>query len=154
MINIQPEIIERQSQDYVAIAASVAMKDIPTVLPQLIPRVLEWTAKKNEQAGPVFFRYLRMTGDSIDVEVGVPTRSQLQGDGDIRPGKIPAGRYVAATYIGPYLNLPQVHAAIEQWAHEQGVKARGTRLEFYSNGPDTEPDPAKWQTEVIVQVVD
>lgn len=155
MKEIQPKLERRLAHDYVAIAATVPMRKIPELLPPLIPEVLNWVAEKgNHQAGPVFFRYLKMAGDHIEVEVGVPTKTRLTGDQRVKPGQMPAGLYAVVTYMGHYSNLPQVHAAIEQWGNERGLKITGTRVEYYPTDPAEVPDTEKWQTDVTVQVVE
>lgn len=154
-VSIQPKLENLPGHPYVAIPATVSMREIPHVLPALIPQVLEWAEKNgNQQVGPVFFRYLKMAGEMLEVEVGVPTKNALKGDATVKPGAMPGGRYATVTFMGHYNNLPQVHAQLEQWGKEQGLKVMGNRVEYYPTDPDTEPNPDKWQTDIIVQVVD
>src|SRR5690606_39760712 len=51
-------------------------------------------------AGSPFFRFhvIDMQGD-LQVEAGVPVAAPMEGEGDIVPGVIPAGRYAVATHV-------------------------------------------------------
>ena len=83
-------------------------------------------------------------------------------------GRLPAGRYATILYRGPYGGpddgLYRANAALIGWGMERGVKwdseqtpageRFACRLEIYLIGPQSEPDPAKWETEVAIRVSD
>lgn len=161
----QPRLEHRDERPYVAIRTNVAMMEIPAVLPPLIPEVYDWLGERHEEpAGPVFFRYLRMDANRLDVEVGVPVAAELSGDDRVRPGVFPAGRYAVALHRGPYDRIPASWQALENWKGklglvEAGQETRegnmwGTRAEHYLTDPAEVSDPEKWETELIVQVAD
>ncbi len=91
----KPGVINRDEQPYVAIRKQVAMQDIPTELPPLIGEVFGWLEKKGAApVGAPFFRYFSMDPNgNIDVDVGVPTATALQGDERVHAGSFAAGRY-------------------------------------------------------------
>ena len=157
----EPKLEFRKEQPYLAIRTKVNMKDVPTILPPLIPEVLEWI-DRNEitSAGPAFFQYLSMNdrGD-MEVEVGVPVKDKAMADGRIVAGSFPSGKYATLKYFGDYRHLKEAHMAMESWLSKKGLKEKqkvtgngitwGGRIEFYITDPQVEPDPEKWETEVV-----
>ncbi|HEV7620923.1 MAG TPA: GyrI-like domain-containing protein [Flavisolibacter sp.] len=159
----EPKLIHREEQPFAAIQTTVAMNEISRALPPLIPEVFEWLNKNGiERNGFPFFQYL-----SIDKEgklltaVGVPVKSQVQGNGRITSGSFPRGKYVSVIYNGDYKNIMEAHMALEKWIKESKEakhenldnKALGMRAEIYMTDPQKEPDTDKWQTEVIALLV-
>lgn len=146
----KPRIEERPEQPYVAISARLKMEEIPTVLPPLIPEILEWVQEHGiAETGPVFFNYLDMTDGMMTAEVGVPIETPKTGDGRVHGGSLPAGRYAVYTHMGNYRELPNAHRNLEIWAKENDLKLSGPCVEFYPTDPETEPDPKKWQTDIL-----
>ena len=147
----EPKIIDRQEEHYAAIRTKVNMKDIPKDLPPLIPKVNDWLKKNKVKAdGPPLFRYLSMDKDNMDVEVGVPVKNEVMGDGIILPDSLPAGRYASITYKGDYSGVKEAHKKLDSWIKEKGYKAKaGTATEIYVTDPEKEPSKDKWQTDVI-----
>jgi hypothetical protein len=99
----------------------------------------------------------------MDVELGAPVVTPLQGDGRVTAGVLPAGRYAALVYTGVKRGV-EANATLLRWGAEQGLKwdkwdtAQGEafsgRVEYYLTEPDNEPDPAKWETEVAIRLAD
>jgi effector-binding domain-containing protein len=129
------------------------MEEIPGKLPPLIPEIYAWLQQYNiEPAGPVFFNYLDMQGDKLNAEVGVPVQSYHSGDNRVKPGTFPAGNYTVFTHMGNYSEIPQAHLKLEQWAKEKGIKLQNPCIEFYPTDPETLPNPADWQTDILRRV--
>jgi effector-binding domain-containing protein len=100
-------------------------------------------------------------GGKLDVAVGVPVASQLQGDGRVNAGSIPAGRYAVLKHIGPYTGLHAATRGLVDWGVENGVVWKtaddgtwGAHIESYLTDPKKEPNSEKWQTEIAFQVAD
>lgn len=145
----EPTIEQKPAQPYVAIRSEVKFQEIPAKLPPLIPRVQEWLrAQQVQPAGPLFFRYVKMQGNDLEVEVGFPVSSKMAADEDVMASEMPAGKYLSAVYTGPYEQLPQAHSELGKWLKENNIKLTGPCTESYLNDPATEPDPKKWQTEI------
>ncbi|HEY9044800.1 MAG TPA: GyrI-like domain-containing protein [Ohtaekwangia sp.] len=156
----EPIIEQRPAQKYMAIRSHVKMRDIPALLPPLVPKVIAWLAEKGiAEDGPVFFLYHSMEDDTLEVEVGVPVKTYSPGDGFIQPGTFPEGTYAAITYTGDYAHLKDAHMKLESWLAEKGLQEKiytaangvvwGGRTEFYLTDPDTEPDVSQWRTDVV-----
>jgi len=159
----KPGVVNRDEQPYVAIRKQVAMQDIPTELPPLIGDVFGWLQQKGAApVGAPFFRYFSMDPNgNIDVDVGVPTVTALQGDERVHAGAFAAGRYAVLIHTGPYTGLRAAHGELLDWAEKNGVAwktskdgAWGARIESYLTDPNVEPNAEKWQTEIAFQIAD
>ena len=147
---MQPKTETRPEQPYLAIRTKVKMEEISTKLPPLIPEIYGWLQKQNiTPAGPVFFNYLDFENGLLTAEVGVPVQAKQQGDNKVQAGSFPAGNYTVFTHMGHYNGIPQAHQEIELWAKENGVKLQNPCLEFYPTDPETTPNPADWQTDIV-----
>lgn len=163
-----PKIEFRNEQPFVAIFIDVAMKDIPSVLPPMIPEVIEWLTKNNIAPDRImFFHYLSMTDNAkLHVAVGMTTQTLITGDERFQSGILPAGNYAMISNFGDYSNLYDAHYTLEKWLQKKSLddtKSRSDstiewfgRTEFYISDPATEPNPEKWQTDVafLIQTTD
>lgn len=162
-MHTEPGTVERPEQPYVAVRGTVTMATISTMADR-IPEVFAWLAARGlDPAGPPFLRYLVIDmKHELEVEAGVPLAAPVAGDGEIRAGVLPAGRYAAVTHTGPYDGLVPTIADLRRWADDQGlawdmtregrVERWGCRIESYRTDPRQEPDPAAWETDVFFRL--
>jgi effector-binding domain-containing protein len=160
-----PKIIERAEQPYVSIRRLVSMDHLAEVADE-IPGLLDWLAARQvEPAGAPFFKYnvVNMSG-ALDVEAGVPVPHPMIGDDRVLTGELSAGRFASVTHFGHFDGLLEVTAGLLDWGTEHGVEwdmsetghgqRWGMRLEFYKTNPAQEPDPNKWETELLFRLAD
>jgi hypothetical protein len=156
-----PRIVERDAQHYAAVAAEVHMPFGEAIGPLMGEAVgyLDGTGVKG--FGPAVFRYNVIDMPRLEVELGFVTPAPVAGSGRVRPGVLPAGKYVTVIYTGHYDNLGSATGVVIGWAKENGIEWDSTsdpegehfasRFEIYPNGPDDEPDPQKWETEIWIK---
>lgn len=166
----EPEIQQRPSQPYLGISGRIS-DGVPAFVDQAFPELFGWLREHGvEPAGAPFIRYRQLdtAGEPLEIEVGAPVDGTPEGDERVRPGALPAGRYLTLMHIGPYRSdtLPDLAAArtrLIDSADEQGlIYSRETDggstlpccLERYLVGPVEEPDFTKWQTEFAYLVLD
>lgn len=156
----EPEFITRTAQPYAAILLRVRQPEIPQQAPPLHDAVAEWlSARGLKPAGAPFFNYTRMD-EILEMEVGWPTATVLEPEGDVITGTLPAGRYASVRYTGPYGGLYDAHSQLRGWLEVQGVlpensgadAGRSTLLEIYETDPAEEPDPQKWITDIAFKL--
>ena len=159
----EPKIEERAAQHYAGIQATVPMGGISAAVDGAFPELFGWLAGTGTApAGPPFIRFLVIDMEALlQLELGVPVAAPVTGTERIRPGVLPAGRYLVLRHTGPYDGpdgLIPANAALQQWAQDHGLEfdmkdtpeggAWASRFEQYITDPSAEPDPARWETDV------
>ncbi|MBV9452489.1 MAG: GyrI-like domain-containing protein [Streptosporangiaceae bacterium] len=162
----EPEIVELPERPYVAIAASVTMRALGTVVPPLNREVFGWLAARGAPpSGPPFWRYNLIDMDrELEVEAGTTVAAPVPGDDRVRAGVLPAGRYATVRHVGHPETLSAATAALLDWAAAKGLKwdvspspegeRWGCRLEIHHSDPVSEPDMTKWVTELAFRLED
>ncbi|MEV0407753.1 GyrI-like domain-containing protein [Actinoallomurus sp. NPDC050550] len=161
----EPIVIERPQQPYVAIRAIVSMQTISEAAARF-PAVFAWLAARGlTPAGAPFLKYdsIDMPG-RLEIEVGIPVGTSVDGDGEVVSGVLSPGRYASLTVVGPPSDLAAHTRALLDWATDKDlrfdqVRTDGTeqwlcRLEIYNTDPAVEPNPAKWETELAFKLLD
>lgn len=162
----QPRTEDRAEQPYAGIRVTVTMAGFPAAADATFPALLRWLAGHGvAPAGPPFIRYhvIDMSAE-LQVEFGAPVAAPVEGDGQVQPGTVPAGRYLVLRQAGPYDQLIGANAALQDYAKQHGIEfaARDTpageawdgRFEHYLTDPAAEPDAARWQTDVAYLIAD
>jgi effector-binding domain-containing protein len=158
-----PKIVERPATHYAAVSQEVRMP-FGEVIGPLMDEAAGYLASTGKPFGPAVFRYDVIDMPRLEMQFGFVTPDAVAGNGRVKPGVLPAGRYVTVTYVGPYDDLEKVTGQVIGWARDNGVEWDSTstasgerfvsRLEIYLNGPMDEPDPQKWETEIWIKVRD
>jgi effector-binding domain-containing protein len=122
---MEPTIVERPAQPYVGIQRSITMTTFPEIADRL-PELFGWLGRRGiAPAGAPFFRYhLIDMARELRVEAGIPLASAVEGEGEIVPGVLPAGRYVRTTHRGHPQELLGVTADMLTWAGAAGPAVR------------------------------
>lgn len=159
-----PQVTERAAQDYAGIPVTVTMATFPAAADTTFPELIGWLGENGVMpAGPPFIRYhvIDMAAE-LEIEFGWPVAAPVSGSGRVRPGVLPAGRYVTLLHVGPYDGLVAANGALQDWAAQQGIALEHSpdgrrwhgRVEHYRTDPAAEPDPARWETEVAYLISD
>jgi effector-binding domain-containing protein len=164
-VNGAPQIAHRAAQPYAGISASVTMATVGSVADR-IPEIFGWLGQRGiAPTGPPFFRYHVIDMErQLVVEAGVPVATQVEADGDIRAGTLPAGQFAVMTHTGAPDTLVAATADLLAWAKERGLTwdvsptdagdSWGCRVEFYLTNPAEQPDASRWQTELAFLLAD
>jgi effector-binding domain-containing protein len=163
-----PTIIERPAQPYAGIRVTCPMRAIGRQAPPLIGEVFGWLGQRGiEPAGAPFFRYdvINMEAD-MQLTVGIPVTTAVDGDDRVEGGTLPDGRFATLTHTGSVRGKGLFNAtvALLEWAAANDVKwdrhdtaggdAWACRLESYETNPDEEPDTSKWETVLAFKLAD
>ncbi|TFC01699.1 AraC family transcriptional regulator [Cryobacterium adonitolivorans] len=100
-------------------------------------------------AGPPVALYHGMPTDSIDVTAGFPIVGPAQATAGVVVTELPAGAAIASIYTGPYDGMTRTYDQIAAWLREHNLTPRVDMWEEYLAGPETNPDPATWQTRIV-----
>ena len=63
-------------------------------------------------------------------------------------GKLPAVNIVRTVYQGAYEGLAAAWGEFCAWIEAEGLNAQDSSWESYLLGPDSNPDPNQWRTEL------
>jgi effector-binding domain-containing protein len=157
-----PTIETRVDQPYAAIPVSVRMEDLGTVVPPLTGRVFEWLAVRGvTPVGPPFWRYVVVDMENeMELETGVAVTTPVEGNGEIRAGVLPAGRYATVVHTGHPDTLVTATGDLLDWADRRGLewdtdgRTWGCRLEEYLSDPAEVPDMGRWETRLAFRLRD
>jgi effector-binding domain-containing protein len=161
----EPKIERRKKQNYVAIRMAVPIP-FGKYLQPAWDEVYDWLKSKDIQpSGPALIRYLTTDmSKELDIDVGFTVDKAVKGNDRIIADFLPAGRYTALLYVGPYKGkgIFKATIALLEWAKEnkikwntskkKGVEWWNGRAEFYFSDPATEKDPSKFKTELAFLV--
>src|SRR5215469_1426313 len=137
-----PQITDRSAQPYVGIKATLTIANLGS-LADRIGEIFGWLGARGvAPAGAPFFRYYVIDMErGLQVEAGVPVASAVEGEGDVQPGTLPAGRFAVAEHVGEPASLMGATKSLLEWADEQGLawdvteteagEQWGCRVEFY-----------------------
>ncbi|MBC7684200.1 MAG: GyrI-like domain-containing protein [Bdellovibrionales bacterium] len=98
--------------------------------------------------GPWFSHHFAMHPDTFDFEIGVPVSGPVTPVGRVRPGSLPAAKVARVVLQGSYTGLGNGWGELLQWIAGQGHKVHPQLWEVYVKGPEADPDPASWRTEL------
>src|SRR6187551_1513588 len=93
-------IVEKPERSYLGIRFDTPFGGMFALVTKVLKELRKWS-KENSLAdeGPYFVRYYHCDMTSImDVEVGLMTNSELVGQGRIKPGSLPKGKYATLVY--------------------------------------------------------
>lgn len=163
-MSAEPQLSNRAPVTYAGLPVTVTMDNFAQAIDAGYPELFGWLGERGiAPAGPPIIVYHVIDMDAeMEVELGVPVAAPVTGDGKVRPGELPGGRYVTLLHTGHYDGLVGANAALQQWAAEQGIALASSadkrnwrgRVEHYLTDPSAEPDPAKWLTEVAFLTAD
>lgn len=161
----EPKIEQRGEQSYVGIRLRVPMQKLDAVIPQAIDDVEAWLAQQGTTAtGATIIRYHVIDMDTeLDITIGVPVSTAVKGDARIVADVLPAGRYAALVFTGVENGI-QGNGVLIDWIAAEGLTmdrrddprgdAFGGRVEHMLDGPDDDPNPSNWRTEVAIRLAD
>lgn len=78
----------------------------------------------------------------------MPVTAPVAAAGRVKAGQLPATRVARTIYHGAYEGLPAAWAEFGAWIAAEGRTAGPDLWECYVVGPESNPDPATWRTEL------
>jgi effector-binding domain-containing protein len=153
-------IVDKPERPYLGLRFETPFDGMFARVTKALKELRKWARDNalSEQA-PYFLRYYHCDMKStMEVEVGLVTNSVLPGDGRIKPGTLPKGRYATLVYRGNGLRGNQ---ALMTWAKDRGiafdplvaggVESYVCRYEAYLTDYRVEP---LWDVELAIKIAD
>ena len=144
-----PQITQTAAQQTAIIRLTIPREEIRNVMgPGIAELMAEDAAQGIAPAGPVFSHHLRMAPDTFDFEIGVPVTAPVSAVGRVKPGQLPAATVARTVYRGPYEGLGDAWGEFDSWIAASGHTPGPDLWECYLAGPESNPDPASFRTEL------
>jgi effector-binding domain-containing protein len=145
----KPQIVKTEAQRTAVIRLTIPRAQIQSVMGPAIAEVMAAVAAQGSApAGPVFSHHLRMDPDTFDFEVGVPVTAPVSATGRVYASLLPAMTVARTVYHGPYEGLGAAWGEFMERVTAEGHQSAPDLWERYLAGPESNPDPATWCTEL------
>jgi effector-binding domain-containing protein len=145
----RPQIVQTEARLAAVIRLTIPREQIRSVMgPGMAELMATVAAQGIGPVGPAFSHHLRMDPETFDFEIGVPVKGPLSSTGRVKAGQLPAATVARTVYRGPYEGLGSAWAEFSGWIAAEGHKPAPDLWECYVSGPESNPDPAAWRTEL------
>jgi effector-binding domain-containing protein len=145
----KPQIVETERQPTAVIRLTVPRSEIQSVMEPAIAEVMATlVAQGIVPAGPLFSHHLRMDPDIFDFEVGVPVAVSVFAAGCVKASELPSATVARTVYHGAYEGLGSAWGEFMDWIAAEGHEPAQSLWEVYVAGPESNPDPDTWRTEL------
>jgi AraC family transcriptional regulator len=155
--NMEYEISKKElpAQPVLVVRRRVRRAEIAATIAAELPRVFLYAQQRGFAiAGYPITRYLETSVGLVTLETGMRVTAHngkwtsAEGEGDVLAETLPGGLTTVTIHSGPYDQLPDAYAALEEWIVANGFQRGGAPWEAYLNDPGDYPDPRDWKTEV------
>jgi effector-binding domain-containing protein len=128
---------------------------VPTTIAEIGPKIGACMGQLGpyigaNAAGPVVARWTDWDQEKLagTMEVGMPVRAAMPGQGEIQSGELPAGRMAVGEHVGSNEGLNAAWQKFGSWINKQGMECRGDPWEEYISDPGVTP-----QEECVTRLV-
>lgn len=151
----QPEITTSEQQAAAVIHIQIPRSRIQAEMGPAIRELMTTLAGQGmKPIGPMFAHHLTTSSESFDFEVGFPVSEPVTPSGRVKPSELPAAKIARSEYHGEYEGLFQAWGEFGHWMKSAGLTGRGDLWERYVSGPESDPDPRTWLTELCIPLAE
>ncbi|MGH7712735.1 MAG: GyrI-like domain-containing protein [Gemmatimonadaceae bacterium] len=144
-----PQITQTAAQQTAIIRLTIPRDEVRNVMGPGIGELMATVAAQGiAPAGPWFTHHLRMDPGTFDFEIGVPVTAPVAATGRVKPGQLPATKVARTVFHGSYEGLGAAWRELDAWIADEGHTPAADLWECYVAGPESNPDPATWRTEL------
>lgn len=149
------KIVEMPAKAVVSVIDSCNWSDIGTKMGEMFGELMTYQAKaKFEQTGAPMSLYHKW--DEVNqftvFENCIPVDREVTPKGRVQYKVLPAAKAVMGTHFGSYEKTMYMYLAMDEYIKDFGLVQVGGPIEEYVTDPMTEPDTAKWQTNIYFPV--
>ncbi|HEY6223265.1 MAG TPA: GyrI-like domain-containing protein [Gemmatimonadales bacterium] len=144
-----PEVTQSVAQNAAVLHVTVPRSEIRTVMGPGYREVMDAIRSQGmTPAGPWFTHHLRTDPDVFDFEIGIPVARPIAPAGRVQPGQLPPARVARTVHRGSYEGLGRSWGEFMAWIEKAGHTPGPDFWEAYTVGPEVDPDPSAWRTEL------
>ncbi len=145
----KPHVLKSEARKAAVIHVTVARELIRDVMgPGLDELLATLTDQYVPSAGPWYTHHFGVQPDKFDFEIGVPVNDIVFPTGRVRAGVFLGGKVARTVFHGDYSGLPGAWSELDDWIARRRLKPSQDFWEVYVVGPQVDPDPAHWRTEL------
>ena len=145
----KPQIVQTAVQPAAIIRITVPRSEIQTVMGPGYQELMATVAAQGiTPTGPWYTHHLKMEPENFDFELGVPIAAPISAAGRVTAGQLPAATVARTVYHGPYEGLGDAWASFDAWIGAEGLTPGPNLWECFVAGPESNPDPTTWRTEL------
>jgi AraC-like DNA-binding protein/effector-binding domain-containing protein len=146
---------ELAAQPVLVVRRQVRRAEIAATIGAALPKVFLHAQQRGLAiAGYPITRYVETSVGLITFETGMRVAAHggdwtvAHGQGEVLAETLPAGPAATTIHFGPYDQLQDAYAAVEEWIVANGFRQNGAPWEAYLNDPADHPNPQDWKTAV------
>ena len=144
-----PVITNIPARQTACIPLTVPRSEIQNVMGAGIKELMAAIAAQGiKPAGPRFTYHRRMDPAVFDFEISIAVTAPVTPVGRVKAGELRAATVARTVYRGPYEELPGAWGEFDAWIKANGHEPAPDLWEYYTLGPESGDDPAKWRTEL------
>ena len=144
-----PQIDQSPAQHVASIRLKVPRAEIRQVMGPGIQEVMAAIAAQGlKPAGPWLTHHFEKPAEFFDFEICVPVPAPVKPTGRVQPGQLRATKVARTVYHGGYEGLGAAWGEFCAWITAQGHQPAPDLWECYAKGPESGPDPSKWETQL------
>ena len=144
-----PEIVLSENRRIAVVPVKVARDEMQDAFGAAMGELKQTLGRQDvAPAGPVLARYLEITPETFELEVGVPVEEAVEAEGRVKESSIPETKVARTIHHGGYDGLSAAWATLEAWMEDRDLPRGSGVWEVYRVGPDTTDDPSEWKTEL------
>ena len=129
--------------------ATCSHKELGPVITRLFSEAMAANSE-TELVAPPMVTYLDWRPADCDIEIGLPVDASTEPGAGSGMTIYPACTAVHVTHTGPYEGLMQAWADFWNEVLADNVEVGGSPWDSYAVGPDQEPNPANWVTDLYI----
>jgi effector-binding domain-containing protein len=150
-----PHITRTDARQTAVIHLTIPRSEIQNVMGPGIQELMATVASQGiGPTGPWFSHHFAMHPDTFDFEIGVPVSGPVTPAGRVEQGSLPAARVARTVLHGNYDGLPGGWGEFLEWIAVEGHQTAPELWEVYVKGPESDPNPAAWRTELNKPLLD
>jgi effector-binding domain-containing protein len=144
-----PQITQSARQRTAAIHVTVPRSEIGQAFPPAVAELLAALREQDiEPSGPLLSYHRQIPSDVFDFEIAFPVEQEVKASGRVFASEVPATKVARTIYRGPMEGLGGAWGELCNWMSASGHTTKPILWESYLVGPDKNPDPSAWQTEL------
>ena len=148
---------DRDPQPIVGVHEVVAISDLTDFFGRAFEAAAAKLARLGEApAGPPVALFRGVAAEKVAVVAGFPVCRSVHPAAGPAAGLVaealPGGPLVATSQTGPYDDLATTYTGLFQRFAEQELTASDATWEEYLVGPESTPEPSRWQTRIVYPV--